>query len=734
MSGCERRPVLQLLNGVDWTIIVVYLAVLLVMGAVLSRRASASLDDYFLGGRKLPWWLLGMSGMASMLDMAGTMLIVSFLYMLGPRGFFIEFRGGAVLILAAILLWAGKWNRRSGCMTGAEWMIFRFGEGVAGHFARIVTAIAVAVGLVGALAYLTKGAGLFLALFLPFSPQVCAMLLIGVATIYTLASGFYGVVYTDFVQSFVILIAVVSISVMAFVAVGGYDGTLDELAHSVTGVQNWTSATPGVYVPMPPGYGDYSPLLLFALIYLLKNVVQGAGMGQDPRYFGARDERSCGTQTFFGLTLMMFRWPMMMGFAVLGLFLVHDRFPERSVVAEVAGTIRAHPEFVARHGQSGGTPGEEAAARSRWEDALARIVHHPEQYPELTTYLAGDTALGTEWAAKLSLLSYHGTINPERILPAVILFDIPIGLRGLLLVALLAAVMSTFDTSVNSAAAYVTRDLYQRYWRPGARQWELLSVTYTYILIVVVLGFVLGYGTTSINDIWVWITMGLGAGLLVPSLLKYYWWRFNAEGVVLGTLFGMGGALADKISRDFFPANGLHTWVEAIFRLQIPSAWPALFDPLRWLNTAFLADVPGELVGFVYLTTVGTVGALLGTFLWPPTPRVELERFYRMTRPFGWWRPLRQSLSAEARAAMTQEHRNDLLALPFVVTFHITLFLLPMLAIIHSWSMFRGTLVVFAAAGLGVYWFWYRNLPPASAGVLDDPDKLVALARRQKQR
>ena len=62
----------------------------------MKKKASGSLEDYFLGGRKLPWWALGISGTAFYLDVAGTMIITSFLFLLGPRGLFIEFRGGVV--------------------------------------------------------------------------------------------------------------------------------------------------------------------------------------------------------------------------------------------------------------------------------------------------------------------------------------------------------------------------------------------------------------------------------------------------------------------------------------------------------------------------------------------------------------------------------------------------------------------------------------------------------------
>ena len=90
---------------------VLYFSFLVSLGLYLKKKASASMEDYFLGGRQLPWWALGVSGMASFLDLTGTMVIVSFLYMMGPRGLFVEFRGGAVLVLAVMMLWAGKWHR-----------------------------------------------------------------------------------------------------------------------------------------------------------------------------------------------------------------------------------------------------------------------------------------------------------------------------------------------------------------------------------------------------------------------------------------------------------------------------------------------------------------------------------------------------------------------------------------------------------------------------------------------
>ena len=74
------------LNNLDYSIIICYFMFLVGLGIYLKKKASASIEDYFIGGRSLPWWALGISGMASFLDIAGTMLIVSFLFILGPRG------------------------------------------------------------------------------------------------------------------------------------------------------------------------------------------------------------------------------------------------------------------------------------------------------------------------------------------------------------------------------------------------------------------------------------------------------------------------------------------------------------------------------------------------------------------------------------------------------------------------------------------------------------------------
>src|SRR5580658_3291075 len=124
--------------------------------------------------------------MTNWFDLTGTMIITSFLFLLGPRGLYLEFRGGAVLILAFLIAYTGKWHRRSGCMTAAEWMTYRFGRGRAAEWMRLLTALMAVLTTVAMLAYIVRGASLFLGMFVPYPPLLVTAALLLVCGIYTM--------------------------------------------------------------------------------------------------------------------------------------------------------------------------------------------------------------------------------------------------------------------------------------------------------------------------------------------------------------------------------------------------------------------------------------------------------------------------------------------------------------------------------------------------------------------
>lgn len=654
------------LNTFDYSIIAVYVCLLIGMTFYLKKFASASLEDYLIGGRSLPWWMLGASGMASFLDVAGSMLIVSFLYMLGPRGLFVEFRGGAVLVLALMMLWTGKWHRRSGCLTGAEWMIYRFGDGAGGRFAQLAKAIASIIWLIGMLAYLIKAIGLFLSMLLPFSPMQCAVTLIGLAAIYTMLSGFYGVVFTDLLQSLIIVAAVVVVSYLAMSEVSDFE-TLKTLATSVTGNPEWTTATPQWQTPMPEGYEQYQALITFAGIYLLRNLFFGMGTGDDPKYFGAKSDAECSKLSFLWTCLMSVRWPMMMGFAILGLVLVSSLFPDQSVIQETAELIKKYSPEV---------------TEETWQDTTSSLINSSETNdPQLVAEL--QARLGDRWRDQLLLVSFHGTVNPERILPAVLLFKIPSGFRGLMLIALLAASMSTFDSNVNLTAGLFVRDIYQKYVRPQAEIRELLIATWVFIAAMVVIGFTFAYSVKSIHEIWDWIIMGLGGGMMMPIILRLYWWRFNGGGFAIGMVVGMAAAISQRLIA------------------------PEL-DPQYQL---------------LVIGGVGLVASVLGALLTPPTDPQVLRHFYQTTWPFGFWKHLKAELPESVQQQVTSEHRRDIAALPFALTFQVMIFLAPMLLVIRNWPAFAACSTIGGIALLGLYLIWLRHIDVPAPSFSTDASK-----------
>lgn len=658
---------MRYLSSLDYTIIAAYVGCLVGIGLYLRKKASGSLEDYFLGGRKLPGWALGLAGAASFIDVSGPMLIVAFLYMIGPRGFFIEFRGGAALLLTFYMLWVGKWHRRSQCITGAEWMVFRFGEGLWGQVSRVVSVLARVVLHVALLALLVKGIGLFLSLFIPLPPFQCALLAVSIATLYTLVSGFYGVVVTDIFQTVLVLVAIAFITIKAFTCFS--DGSqLANLAQQVTKSTEWMTCYPQWKTSMPIGgeYKQFEFLVLFAFFYLIRNVLAGMGMGDDPKYFGARSDRECGTLTAIWIIVYGFLWLMMMGYAVIGLFLIKDLFPDPAALTDAAALIKQHfPDIT----------------KAQWADTVGALRLNPANYSqELTSGLRA--ILGSDWVAKLNLLGFEGSIDPERLLPAVILFRIPMGIRGLIIVAALSASMSTFDAYVNSTVGFFTRDVYQRYLHPKASNRELIYASWAFGIAMVAVAFPLGYFTKSINEIWGWAWVCLGGGLMVPLVLRFYWWRFNGGGFAIGTVVGMAAAVLQKI----LWMVGEQKW-----------GWQPLSD----------------LEMFILSASIGFTFSMIGTYITKPTDRLVLENFYRITRPFGIWGSLKKILPDDVRGAMEQEHRYDLIAVPFALAWQITFYLMPMELLIRNYKAFWITLPFFIISTLGMYFFWYKKLPPA---------------------
>ncbi len=590
------------MHPIDYAVIGVYIATMMGVGLWAQRRASQSIDGFFLGNNEMPWWALGASGMASNLDVSGTMVIAALVYALGMDGFFIEIRGGVVLVMAFFMIFMGKWNRRANVMTTAEWMEFRFGDGRQGQAARILAAVANLVFAIWVVTYFAAGAGIFLGTLLGISPDLATIIMVALASVYTITSGLYGVVYTDVLQGVLIggVIVYVVVFVMATVdlpaafevSVPLGDGAFQTLQ---TTRQAWSDMTPSWTLDLPGAYSQYNLLGLVVVFYLFRSVVDGMSAPGGyiiQRFYAAKDEREAGLLSLFWILLLAFRWPFIVAIAILGI------------------SYGASNEVIA---------------------------------------------------------------NPEEVLPTVLLELFPVGLKGLLVAGLIAAAMSTFDSVVNAGAAYWVKDLYQRFLRPDASDKTLVNHSRGASVVIVVLGTAFVFLFDSLNDLWGWLTLGLGVGLIVPQFLRWYWWRFNGYGYAGGTAAGMVIAIGQ--------------------RLIVPD--------LPELTTFFVA-FGGTLVASVGITLATT-----------PTEHGVLRTFVERTRPFGFWRPVRRELSPEMRADIRTETRRDIAGIVIAVPWQLVLFMTPMVMVTKRWDQFFGLLAVLAALSVALYFVWYRHLRTA---------------------
>jgi hypothetical protein len=88
-----------------------------------ASHGDAVLEEYYLGGRRIPWWALAVADVSSYIDISGTMINTALVYALGVQGMYIEIRGGLCLFLAFQLAYTGKLSRRCPVKTRGEWCV-----------------------------------------------------------------------------------------------------------------------------------------------------------------------------------------------------------------------------------------------------------------------------------------------------------------------------------------------------------------------------------------------------------------------------------------------------------------------------------------------------------------------------------------------------------------------------------------------------------------------------------
>ena len=149
------------LHYIDLLIILIYLISTVAVGWVMRRKARQSQADYMMGGKKLPWYMLGLSNASDMFDISGTMWMVTIGFVYGFKSIWIVWLW-PVFNQVFQMMYLNRWLRRSNVSTGAEWLITRFGKGKGSELSHIITVVFALIACLGFMAYGFVGLGKFL--------------------------------------------------------------------------------------------------------------------------------------------------------------------------------------------------------------------------------------------------------------------------------------------------------------------------------------------------------------------------------------------------------------------------------------------------------------------------------------------------------------------------------------------------------------------------------------------
>ncbi len=460
---------------VDWLIVLGYMAATLALGFVLARRASGSMEDFFVSGRNLPWWLAGTSMAATTFSVDTPLYIAG---VVGTRGIAGNWEwwcfafGHAVLIYVFARLW-----RRSAIVTDAELIEMRY-AGASAAWLRGIKAFlfAVPINCIGisyimlAVVKVIGALGIwadfgFLEGDTVFGTDPKLLTVIGVSIvvlIYAGLSGLWGVVVTDFFQFFLALFGAVLVAWYAISSpeVGGLGGLVEKS-------QAFTDFDVLAFVPL-----RWDAEALFGL----------------------------GWSSFAGISASTFA-------AYVGLQWWTFRRSDGG------------GEFIQRL----------AAARTEAEAEKAAWFFNIMNYVVRTW----------PWilVALAALVIYPDLEDRELGYPKLMLDFLPVGVLGLVVASLVAAFMSTVSTQINWGASYLTNDLYRRFWHPEATQAELVVAGRVASALITALGAVFAFFADDVGAVFR-LVIAIGTGPGVVLILRWFWWRINAWAELAAMLTG----------------------------------------------------------------------------------------------------------------------------------------------------------------------------------------------------
>lgn len=640
---------MYILTTIDLLIILAYFILMVAIGIYMKNQAKKSKDAYLMGGKSLPWYMLGLSDASDMFDISGTMLLVSMAFLYGFKSVWIPWMW-PVFNQIFLMVFLSRWLRRSNATTGAEWLQTRFGLTDKGVRQSHLVVVAFALILcVGYMAYAFVGVGEFLQIFLPYervkhlfpflnhgedaflpgtaaydaaiqvakhsTAQFYGVLICIIATFYSIIGGMHGIVLADFIKYMIMIICSLFVGVIAMNHLGG--SSVKVLSNVPVGWDSpffgtelgldWTTILHDAKVKLEQdGYRLFSAIMGMMLLSGIMKALAGPAPNYDcQKILSTKSpEEAAKMSGFISVILMPVRYFMTMGLCVLGILYFKD----------------------------------------------------------LKLHTAAD-----------------GIVNFENIMPAVISKYLPVGLIGLVLAGFLGAFMSNFSGTLNAGQAYLVNDIYLKYINPAAERKKVINMSYLSGVIMVTFGIGLGLLIKDVNMIFNIITAGLYGGFVTANVLKWYWWRFNANGYFYGMLAGIvASAIPPALS-----VSGITNY----------------FDGTRMLYF------------FPVFIVIQVIACLIGTYSAPPTNKETLLSFYKAVRPWGFWKPVHEMAMAEdPNFKRNKNLPRNIFNIVLGMAGQVLLMLLPMYLILSKWSGFGLVLALLVVIFIVLKKSWWNRL------------------------
>ncbi len=216
------------LSAIDWAIVVAYFLMSTVIGLLFTKRGGESLNEYFLSGRNVSWWLAGASMVATTFAADTPLVVTGMVAAHGVAGNWLWWNmvmSGMLTVFFFARLW-----RRANVMTDVEFAEIRYSGGSA-KFLRGFRALylAIPINLI-ILGWVTRAMIKILTISLGVSPYLAVGICFLITVVYAVAAGLWAVLWTDLIQFVIKMSAVVILAVYSVKAVGGITVMKEKLA------------------------------------------------------------------------------------------------------------------------------------------------------------------------------------------------------------------------------------------------------------------------------------------------------------------------------------------------------------------------------------------------------------------------------------------------------------------------------------------------------------------------